>query len=287
MTQSMTAFARQQANYDWGTLVWEIRSVNHRYLEAGVRLPESFRDVEMQCREQIRSSLKRGKVDAQLKFTPNLGISKIKLNEELLLQLKKAQQDISTQIPELTQPSSLDVLSWPGMIEDAGQETEDIKPAVMTLFKLCLDALQEQRAKEGQQLQAFVGQRLDAISEIITDIKKAMPQILRAQQERLKETLHELLEQLDETRLEQEIVMLAQKADISEETDRLEAHVEEVREALKQKDAVGRKLDFLMQELNREANTICSKAVVIDTTLNAVELKVLIEQMREQVQNIE
>jgi len=287
MTQSMTAFARQQADYNWGTLVWEIRSVNHRYLEASVRLPESFREVEMQCREQIRSCLKRGKVDAQLKFTPNLGISKIKLNEELLLQLKTAQRDISTQIPDLAQPSSLDILRWPGMIEDTGQDAEDIKPALMTLFKLCLDALQQQRAKEGQQLQAFVSQRLDAIATIIADIKQAMPQILKAQQERLKETLSEMLEQLDETRLEQEIVMLAQKADISEETDRLEAHLEEVRKALKQKDAVGRKLDFLMQELNREANTICSKAVVIDTTLNAVELKVLIEQMREQIQNIE
>lgn len=288
MTQSMTAFARQQAEFDWGTLVWEIRSVNHRYLEASIRMPESLRDAEIPCRDLLRAALKRGKVDAQLKFSPNLGAASIQLNTEQLQQLKTAEQEIATHFPQLSQPSALDILRWPGMIQDAREEDAAlIAPALLALFRQCLEALQEQRAKEGEQLKGFIIQRLNSIGRIVAEIKQAMPQILEAQRNKLKDSLYELLENLDETRLEQEIVMLAQKADISEETDRLEAHLLEIRNILEQDDAIGRKLDFLMQELNREANTICSKSVVINTTFNAVELKVLIEQMREQIQNIE
>ncbi len=288
MTQSMTAFARQQAEFDWGTLVWEIRSVNHRYLEASVRLPESLRDAEIPCRELLRAALKRGKVDAQLKYTPHPGAARIQVNAEQLQQLQAAQQEVSAHFPQLSPPSTLDILRWPGMIQDAREEDSDqITPALLSLFRQCLEALQEQRAKEGEQLKRFITQRLDGITALVADIKQAMPQILEAQRNKLKDALQDLLENLDESRLEQEIVLLAQKADISEETDRLEAHIQEIRNILEQDDAVGRKLDFLMQELNREANTICSKSVVIDTTFNAVELKVLIEQMREQIQNIE
>ena len=287
MTQSMTAFARQQAEHEWGTLVWEIRSVNHRYLEASVRLPESMRGMEMACREQVRSSLKRGKIDAQLKFTANLGAIDIHLNEDLLAQLKQALQDISSKIPGLQPASTLDVLRWPGLIQDSQDDLKAIEPAAMELFKACLLNLQDQRNKEGEQLKRFIQQRLEKISAIIAEIKTSMPEILQAQANKLREALADMVQELDQGRIEQEIVMLTQKADISEETDRLETHVQEVRNILEQHDPVGRKLDFLMQELNREANTICSKAVVTETTLNAVELKVLIEQMREQIQNIE
>lgn len=287
MTQSMTAFARQQSEHDWGTLVWEIRSVNHRYLETGLRLPESLRSAETLCRDLLRKNLSRGKIDAQLKFTPNLAVGSISVDSHLLNQINAANTEISKLMPQLQQPSTLDVLRWPGVAQESKQDAKQIEAELVSLFNSCLLSLQEQREKEGAHLKSFIEQRLDSISSIIDEIKQAMPNILKNQHSRLKDALGDLTETLDPGRLEQEMVLLAQKADISEETDRLQAHVQEVRNILGQTGAVGRKLDFLMQELNREANTICSKAVVIETTLNAVELKVLIEQMREQIQNIE
>lgn len=287
MTQSMTAFARQQTEHEWGTLVWEIRSVNHRYLETNLRLPESLRAAETLCRDLLRKNLSRGKVDAQLKFTPNPAASSISVDQNLLNQITTANAEISKLMPELQQPTTLDVLRWPGIAQESKQDAKEIESELVSLFSKCLNGLEEQREKEGAHLKTFIEQRLDSISKIVDDIKHAMPDILQSQHNRLKDTLAELTESLDPARLEQEMVLLAQKADISEETDRLQAHVQEVRHILGQAGAVGRKLDFLMQELNREANTICSKAVVIETTLNAVELKVLIEQMREQIQNIE
>jgi uncharacterized protein (TIGR00255 family) len=287
MTQSMTAFARQQAEHEWGTLVWEIRSVNHRYLETSLRLPESLRSAETICRDLLRKNLSRGKIDAHLKFTPNPAASSISVDPHLLNQINAANAEISKLMPELQQPTTLDVLRWPGIARESKQDVKEIESELVSLFGSCLNGLQEQREKEGAHLKNFIEQRLVSISGIVDDIKKAMPDIVQNQHNRLKDALAELAETLDPGRLEQEMVLLAQKADISEETDRLQAHVQEVRKILAQDGAVGRKLDFLMQELNREANTICSKAVVIETTLNAVELKVLIEQMREQIQNIE
>ena len=287
MTQSMTAFARQQAEQGWGTLVWEIRSVNHRYLETNIRLPESLRAAEGQCRDLLRKNLSRGKIDAQLKFTPNLAVASISVDQDLLSQINLTSTEISKLMPELQQPTTLDILRWPGITQERKQDAKNIESALVTLFTDCLQGLQEQRQKEGAHLKSFVEQRLDSITSIIEDIKAIMPDILQNQHAKLKAVLSGLSESLDPTRIEQEMVLLAQKADISEETDRLQAHVHELRNILSQPGAVGRKLDFLMQELNREANTICSKAVVIETTLNAVELKVLIEQMREQIQNIE
>ena len=287
MTQSMTAFARQQAEQGWGTLVWEIRSVNHRYLETNIRLPESLRAAEGQCRDLLRKNLSRGKIDAQLKFTPNLAVASISVDQDLLSQINLTSTEISKLMPELQQPTTLDILRWPGITQERKQDAKNIESALVTLFTDCLQGLQEQRQKEGAHLISFVEQRLDSITSIIEDIKAIMPDILQNQHAKLKAVLSGLSESLDPTRIEQEMVLLAQKADISEETDRLQAHVHELRNILSQPGAVGRKLDFLMQELNREANTICSKAVVIETTLNAVELKVLIEQMREQIQNIE
>ena len=287
MTQSMTAFARQQAEQGWGTLVWEIRSVNHRYLETNIRLPESLRAAEGQCSDLLRKNLSRGKIDAQLKFTPNLAVASISVDQDLLSQINLTSTEISKLMPELQQPTTLDILRWPGITQERKQDAKNIESALVTLFTDCLQGLQEQRQKEGAHLKSFVEQRLDSITSIIEDIKAIMPDILQNQHAKLKAVLSGLSESLDPTRIEQEMVLLAQKADISEETDRLQAHVHELRNILSQPGAVGRKLDFLMQELNREANTICSKAVVIETTLNAVELKVLIEQMREQIQNIE
>ena len=287
MTQSMTAFARQQIEQEWGTLIWEIRSGNHRYLETSIKLPESLRASEGLCRDLLRQNLSRGKVDAQLKFMTNLATSSIRVDKNLLAQINAANAEVSKLMPELQQATTLDILRWPDVAQEESPDAKDIEPALVALFKNCLQELQEQRQKEGSLLKHFIEQRLDSIAIIVEEIKTAMPDILQKQHAKLKDALVDLSENLDPSRLEQEIVLLAQKVDISEETDRLQTHLQEVRNILEQSGAVGRKLDFLMQELNREANTICSKAVIIETTLNAVELKVLIEQMREQIQNIE
>lgn len=288
MTKSMTAFARQQSENDWGSLVWEIRSVNHRYLEPSFRLPDSLRHLETKFRELLRASLSRGKIEAQLKFSPNLAANpNISLNQELLLQLHQASQQIQTIMPDSATPAALEVLKWPGLIQEAEQDTKAIEEQALGLFQTSIDALLAHRQREGSQLKILIEQRLQGIGEIIKQLRSDMPKILQARREKLSEQFAELEVNLEPGRLEQEIVLLTQKADVDEEVDRLDAHIKEVKRNLSKSEPVGRRLDFLMQELNREANTICSKAIVTDTTLGAVELKVLIEQMREQIQNIE
>ena len=288
MTSSMTAFARKQADFPWGTLVWEIRSVNHRYLEPAFRLPEQFRHIETGLRDLLRSHLNRGKIEAQLKFLPDMSDgSQIPINEALLSQLGKAIAKVEARTENTSSPSPLDILKWPGIIQDQEQDAKELEQESLALFKATLNVLAEHRAREGAELKAAIENRLAGIEGIINDIRASLPDILAAQQNRLREQISELKEDVEPGRLEQELVLIMQKADIAEELDRLEAHVKEIRHVLSRQEPVGRRLDFLMQELNREANTICSKAVVTETTLNAVELKVLIEQMREQVQNIE
>jgi len=287
MTSSMTAFARKQADFPWGTLVWEIRSVNHRYLEPAFRLPEQFRSVETALRDVLRSSLSRGKIEAQLKFLPDLSeAGKIQVNEALLEQLNHTIQKVAN-ASSASMPSSLDILKWPGIIQEQEQESKVIEEASLSLFRNTVQLLKEHRDREGAELEKTIEGRLAAITNIVNDIREALPDILERQKQRLQEQVAELTSDLDPERLEQELVLIMQKADIFEEIDRLDAHVKEIRHVLSRNEPIGRRLDFLMQELNREANTICSKSVVTETTLNAVELKVLIEQMREQIQNIE
>ena len=288
MTCSMTAFTRQQSEHDWGTLVWEIRSVNHRFLEPGIRLPDSLRKLEANLREMLRNSVSRGKIDAQLKFTPAVNASTpIQLNLDLLQKLNQANREIQSMVDNPAPVNTLDLLRYPGIIQEQEQDTKSIEEETLILFQRSLDSLLEHRRREGGELAVLIRQRLDAIVEIVTRIRLAMPDILARQREKLKAQISELVLQADPDRLEQEIVLIAQKADINEEVDRLDTHVREVARVLDQDGPTGRRLDFLMQELNREANTICSKAIVTQTTLSAVELKVLIEQMREQIQNIE
>jgi len=288
MTSSMTAFARKQADFPWGSLIWEIRSVNHRYLEPAFRLPEQFRHIETGLRDLLRNNLSRGKIEAQLKFQPDVSESgRIPINEPLLAQLAKAIAQVESLTDNTASPSPLDILKWPGIIQEQEQDARELEQQSLALFKATLSILSEHRAREGAELKAALESRLSAIEGIIGDIAASLPDILAAQQNRLREQISELAQEVEPGRLEQELVLVMQKADIAEELDRLEAHVKEIRHVLSRQEPVGRRLDFLMQELNREANTICSKAVVTETTLNAVELKVLIEQMREQVQNIE
>ncbi|MFZ8927705.1 MAG: YicC/YloC family endoribonuclease [Pseudohongiellaceae bacterium] len=283
----MTAFARKQADFPWGTLVWEIRSVNHRYLEPAFRLPEQFRSVETALRDVLRSSLSRGKIEAQLKFLPDLSeAGKIQVNEALLEQLNHTIQKVAN-ASSASMPSSLDILKWPGIIQEQEQESKVIEEASLSLFRNTVQLLKEHRDREGAELEKTIEGRLAAITNIVNDIREALPDILERQKQRLQEQVAELTSEVDPERLEQELVLIMQKADIFEEIDRLDAHVKEIRHVLSRNEPIGRRLDFLMQELNREANTICSKSVVTETTLNAVELKVLIEQMREQIQNIE
>jgi len=289
MTRSMTAFARQEAEHAWGSLIWEIRSVNHRYLEPHLRLPESLRDLEGSLREQLRKKLSRGKVECTLRFHPEAQAQQLTVNTDFAKELIAAADEVAAlSLSGNTQPMNpLDVLRWPGVLQDAQIDMDQVKAEGLKLFGAALDDLLAGREREGAELNALIEQRLVAIEAIVVEVREKLPQILQAQRDNLRSRLEELKEDLDEGRLEQEMVMLAQKADVDEEMDRLNTHVQEVRRVLKQKGPIGRRLDFLMQELNREANTLSSKSIVSETTQCAVELKVLIEQMREQIQNIE
>ncbi|MFC6670766.1 YicC/YloC family endoribonuclease [Marinobacterium aestuariivivens] len=287
MTRSMTAFTRQETQSDWGSLVWEIRSVNHRYLEPHLRLPESLRELEGALREQLRKSLSRGKVECTLRFVPETQQQTLSVDRDFAAQLIAAAQDLRTLMTDSQPLNPLEVLRWPGVMRESELDMEAVKKASLALFSQALKDLAEGRSREGAELAQLIEMRLDGIEQVVAQVRKRLPEILQAQRDNLRSRLAELQEELDENRLEQEIALLAQKADVDEELDRLGTHVQEVRRVLKQKDPIGRRLDFLMQELNREANTLSSKSIVADTTQCAVELKVLIEQMREQIQNIE
>ena len=288
MTSSMTAFTRQQTEQDWGSLTWEIRSVNHRYLEASVRLPEIFRGLENAVRETVRKRLTRGKVECQLRFQFNDSNSgEISMNADLVEQLVNAHKEIQKQLGDDASISSLDLLRWPGVIAEKQFDNDQLEAAALALFKEALDDLVATRDREGSDLQGFLQQRIDSIRVLVAELREKMPTILAAQRKSLLDKLEDLKADLEPTRLEQEIALLAQKADVDEELDRLDSHLGEVERVLNAGGQKGRRLDFLMQELNREANTLSSKSIVVDTTRSAVELKVLIEQMREQIQNIE
>ncbi len=287
MTRSMTAFTRQETQADWGSLVWEIRSVNHRYLEPHLRLPDSLRELEGSLREKLRRSLSRGKVECTLRFVPETLQQNLSVNRDYAAQLIAAAQDLRQLLPESQPINPLEVLGWPGVLRESELDMATVKQAALALFDLALADLALGRQREGAELAMLLDQRLEGIDRVVAEVRGRLPQILQAQRDNLRARLTELLSEIDEPRVEQEIALLAQKADVDEELDRLSTHVQEVRRVLKQKDPVGRRLDFLMQELNREANTLSSKSIVTDTTQCAVELKVLIEQMREQIQNIE
>ncbi|WP_409524510.1 YicC/YloC family endoribonuclease [Nitrincola sp. MINF-07-Sa-05] len=287
MTRSMTAFARQEQQYEGGTLIWEIRSVNHRYLEYQLRLPESLRHIETALRDRLRKQLSRGKVECTLKLSTEQKQQSLEVDSVLAAEVIRAAEKISALLP---QPGTLDimeVLRWPGVMKETQPDTEQLSETALVLFDKTLQDLIAGREREGSELQQMIRQRLDMISQIVSEVRQLMPEILKNQAQVLRNRLAELKSDLDPARLEQELVLLAQKADVAEELDRLETHVQEVGRVMKDKASVGRRLDFLMQELNREANTLSSKSIVVATTQRAVELKVLIEQMREQIQNIE
>lgn len=283
--RSMTAFGRAEVNYSTGTAVWEIRSVNHRYLEPHFRLPEAARALEPKLRELLRQTINRGKVEMTLNLKASSGeVAGLQINQALVEELVRAAKQVAPESPPL---NPLEVLKWPGVIAEPETNADEQARAILDGFQQALAQVVENREREGAELAGFIEARIKGISEQVTTVRALLPQILQNQREKLKARLEELLEEIDKDRIEQEIALLAQKADVDEELDRLDAHITETRRVLKNGGAIGRRLDFLMQEFNREANTLSSKAVVTDTTQAAVELKVLIEQMREQVQNIE
>lgn len=287
MIHSMTAFARKEIKADWGTAVWEIRSVNQRFLETYFRLPEQFRGLEPILRERFRSKLARGKVECALRFnTDDASVNNINLNKDLASQLFNAAQWVQSQ-GESTGINPVDILKWPGVVASEETDTDIIQNALLEGFNEALKDFIEARGSEGKAIDAMINQRLDGIIVEVDKVSVHMPEVLKWQKEKLIAKFEEASIELEATRVEQEMVLLAQKLDVAEELDRLKAHVTETQKILKKGGACGRRLDFMMQEFNRESNTLGSKSINADITQSAVELKVLIEQMREQIQNIE
>jgi len=289
MIRSMTGFASLERQYEFGRLTWELRSVNHRYLEVGFRVPEEFRSLEPEIRRILGQFLSRGKVDASLRFVPaaNAASSSLKLNAELAGKLLNLHGELQ-QLSGLSQdPDLQSMLRWPGVLEELAPDPEPLHAAALELLEGAAQSLQSARAREGEQMAAAIRERLAGIENWVGQIRQWLPEIREALREKQLSRIADLKQDLDPGRLEQEVAFLAQKMDVDEELDRLAAHVKETRLILDREDPVGRRLDFLMQEFNRESNTLSSKSVDQRTTQAAVELKVFIEQMREQVQNIE
>ena len=287
MIHSMTAFARAEQAGANGTLSWELRSVNHRYLEPHLRLPEAFRDLEGGVREALRNGLSRGKVECTLRFSDDNAGKALQVDLERAAQLVAAAESIASLIKQPAALNPLEVLGWPGVLVADAADPQALNKTALALFTQALDELKQGRLREGAELAKLLNERLDSIAAEVVALRELVPQMLAAQRQKILDRCAEMQADLDPQRLEQELVMLAQKSDVAEELDRLVTHVSEVRRVLKSGGAAGRRLDFLMQELNREANTLGSKAFDTRSTQAAVNLKVLIEQMREQVQNIE
>ena len=288
MIRSMTAFARAEHRDEWGELVWELRSVNHRYLEVHPRLPDELRILEPRVRERVAARIGRGKVEAVLRYRPMAGVvEKIEVNEPFLDQLLESMRLVRNRLPDAPEPDLLQVLAWPGAVLTASPDLTPVQEQAMTLLEEALDQLVAMRESEGRRLAKMIESRCEALQEQVERARRRMPEVIAALRERLRARLEEVSESLDQERLEQEMVLLAQRLDVDEEMDRLNMHLKAVREVLQRDEPVGRRLDFLMQELNREANTLGSKSGDAETTAISVEMKVLIEQMREQVQNIE
>ncbi len=290
--RSMTAFARVQENCDSGSITWEIRSVNHRYLEPGLKLPDEFKVLEPEIRKQVANYLTRGKIDIGLRYKLNESdFNNIELREDIVHDLRQVEQKILNIVHEGSKLSVADILSWPGVIANSERDMSPLLKLAAQTLKQTLKQLLTSRETEGQALGELIRSRCEQISEIVKNLRIHRPQMITAMHEKWKANLTEKLQKwadsANEGRLEQELAILAQKLDVDEELDRIDTHITEVGKVLERKEAVGRRLDFLMQELNREANTLASKSQDSATTQWSVDLKVLIEQMREQIQNIE
>jgi uncharacterized protein (TIGR00255 family) len=285
----MTAFARQERELDTGTLSWELRSLNHRYLEISLRLPEELRALESAVRERINARLGRGKLDCSCRYRPVESASTpVEINTEILDRLLDACRTVSDRVSTGTALlNPVELLRWPGVVHEVQPDLAPLHQAALHLLDQTLDELVESRAREGEQINRVLQLRCDGMVQQVARVRTLVPDIRAALRKKMEMRLAELDVAADPGRLEQELVLQLQKIDVDEELDRLDSHIGELRRVLASTEPVGRRLDFLMQEFNREANTLGSKSVAVDTTNASVELKVLIEQMREQVQNVE
>ena len=287
MIRSMTGFARRERQFPWGLLAWELKTVNHRFLEMGFRLPEEFRVGEAEFRQAVAAAARRGKVECSLHFRPTVAAGALEVDGELLASLTQRAQAIAAHAGAAARIDALDLLRWPGVIRDTAR---DHAPMIAAAHALLADALAELarfRDSEGGRLRDALEQRWAGLVEFAARVTDRLPEVRARMRTKLLERIAQLVSDVDHERLEQELAILAQRLDVDEEIDRLRGHVTEVRKTFDGQEPAGRRLDFLMQELNREANTLSSKSQDIETTRAAVDMKVLIEQMREQVQNIE
>lgn len=288
MARSMTAFARLETTGTWGRATWELRSVNHRYLEVGLRLPEDLRALEGEVRARIAQRCNRGKIDAVLRFeAAGPGAGQLRVNLELARQVIEAAQSVAALAPQSAPVDPLDVLRWPRVLETPEVDFDELSAAVLGLLDDALGQLVDGREREGAKLAEVVLARCTAMGELAAGLRRRVPEIVAAIRARHEARIAELTGGVDPARVEQECALLLQRLDVAEELDRLEAHLTELARVMKQAQPIGRRLDFILQELNREANTLGSKSAHIDTSGASVELKVLIEQIREQIQNIE
>jgi len=292
MISSMTGFARREHSGPYGQLTCEIRSVNHRYLEPGFRLPEELRSLESELRQKLAKELRRGKVDCTFHFRLVQQAERELLIDELALEKVLARsRDIveraKGQFAATATLDPLDVLRWPGVLRDDSTDTDGLQAACRQLFDATVKDLVGTREREGLRLRELIETRCTTLAELVAQVRRRLPELQAGWREKLRERLLELGTQVNAERFEQEVALILQRADVAEELDRLEGHIVEIRRVIAADEPAGRRLDFLMQELNREANTLSSKSQELDTTRIAVDMKVLIEQMREQIQNIE
>lgn len=287
MIRSMTAFAGAEVEIDNLLISCELRSVNHRYCDISLKLPERLRFAEADFRSRIAARLKRGKIECALNYKKQQAQQAYSVNEEALSGLLVATQQIEQYMGAAVSFSALDVLAFPGIQQEADTDREALQQGLLQLLDQALEAMLANREREGEQLGVMVEERCEKMRVLVEQAEQRMPEVLLALREKLTTRIAELVAEPDSDRLEQELVLLAQKLDVAEELDRLKTHIDEVLRVLKQGEPVGRRLDFLMQEMNREANTLGSKSADKTMTAISIDLKVLIEQMREQVQNIE
>jgi uncharacterized protein (TIGR00255 family) len=284
----MTGFARQSLETELGALTWELRAVNHRYLDVQFKLPDDLRPTEQAFRQQVGARLKRGKVECAFHFRRAFDESReMQLNGDLIGLLAARLQTIADKLDDADDLNPMDVLRWPGVIQPAEIDIEPLATAAVSLLDDALDAMSTMRSSEGERIATMLESRCADIDSLAKSVRARMPDVLAASRQKQRERLERLDVEADPERLEVELALIAQKIDVDEELDRLDSHIVEIRQALQAEEPVGRRLDFLMQELNREANTLGSKSADTETTRAAVELKVLIEQMREQIQNVE
>jgi uncharacterized protein (TIGR00255 family) len=288
MLKSMTAFARVEENHPMGNFSWEIRSVNHRYLEVSFRLIEEMRAAEFDLRKMIQGKLSRGKVDCTFRLRPTADTDiDLSINEKLVDSLLHHTQSMRARVPELSAVNPMDVLSWPGVTEQIQIDQAELIRLGKASFDQAIEYLIDSRKEEGKRMRDLIAQRGEQLKELVKTVRARRPDVLSAIRSKVMLRIEELGVDADANRLEQELVIITQKLDVDEELDRLESHLQELQAVISKDQPVGRRLDFLMQELNREANTLSSKSADIVTTQAAVDMKVNIEQMREQVQNIE